>query len=87
MSQAEVLSVFRETLWIILKLTAPLLLISIVIGLIVAIFQAATQIHEQTITFVPKIIAIAFLLITTGSWMLSTLTEFFHRLVGLMAGL
>lgn len=87
MAQDEVLAIFRETIWLILKLSMPLLLVSIIIGLIIAIFQAATQIHEQTITFVPKIIALAILLVGTGSWMLSSLIEFFKHLMSLMAGL
>ena len=86
MTAESALLVFRETIWLILKLAAPLLIISILIGLIIAIFQAATQIHEQTLTFVPKIIAIGFLLIMTGSWMLTNLTDFFHHLMSLMVG-
>lgn len=87
MTQDTVLLVFRETMWMILKLSAPMLIVSIVIGLIIAIFQAATQIHEQTITFVPKIIAAALLLIATGSWMLTSLIEFFQYLMSIMTGL
>ena len=56
MSQGETLSIFKDAIWMILKLSAPFLLVSIVIGLVISVFQAATQIHEQTITFVPKII-------------------------------
>ncbi|MEA4892916.1 MAG: flagellar biosynthesis protein FliQ [Peptococcaceae bacterium] len=87
MGQSDVLLVFRETIWLILKLAGPLLLVSIVIGLLIAIFQAATQINEQTLTFVPKILAIAFILIVAGSWMLTNLTQFFHYLMNIMAGL
>lgn len=87
MNQGDVLVVFRETLWLILKLSAPLLLVSIFIGLIIAIFQAATQIHEQTLAFVPKIIAIAFILIVLGSWMITSLVEFFNYLVQIMIGI
>lgn len=87
MSQGEVLMVFKDAIWLILKLAAPLLIVSIGIGLVIAIFQAATQIHEQTLTFVPKIIAIAFILIIMGSWMLTGMTDFFHSMMSLMAGL
>ena len=87
MSQGDVLLVFKEAIWMILKLGGPLLLISMLIGLVSAIFQAATQIHEQTITFVPKIVAIALLLIFLGSWMLANLTEMFQSLLGLMTKL
>lgn len=71
----------------ILKLSAPFLLVSIVIGLVISVFQAATQIHEQTITFVPKIVAIAFLMIILGSWMLTNLTDYFTSLMNFMSGL
>lgn len=87
MQQGDVLTVFKEAIWLILKLAAPLLIVSISIGLIVAIFQAATQINEQTLTFVPKIIAIAFILIVMGSWMLTNMSEFFNSLINLMANL
>lgn len=87
MVQDDVLVVFRETLWLILKLSAPILAVSIVIGLIIAIFQAATQIHEQTLTFVPKIIATAFLLLITGAWMLTSLSDFFQYLMTLITEL
>ncbi|NLV86545.1 MAG: flagellar biosynthetic protein FliQ [Clostridiales bacterium] len=74
-------------MWLILKLAAPLLIVSISIGLLVAVFQAATQINEQTLTFVPKIIAIAFILIILGSWMLTNMSEFFNSVINLMASL
>lgn len=87
MEQADVLMVFKEAIWMILKLSAPLLIVSMLIGLIIAIFQAATQVHEQTVAFVPKIIAIAFILLISGSWMLANLSEFFTFLMDLMTGL
>ncbi len=86
MTQSETLTVFKDALWLILKLSAPLLITSILIGLVISVFQAATQIHEQTLTFVPKIIAVAVILVVSGSWMLTNLTEFFIRLINLMAG-
>ena len=87
MQQGDILTVFKEAIWLILKLAAPLLIVSISIGLIVAIFQAATQINEQTLTFVPKIIAIAFILIILGSWMLTNMADFFNSVINLMASL
>lgn len=77
MTTNEVVSVLYAALMVALKICAPLLIASIAIGLIVAIFQAATQIHEQTLTFVPKIIVIAVILVLAGSWMLGLLDEFF----------
>lgn len=87
MTQSEALSILKETIWLILKLSAPLLIVSIVIGLIISIFQAATQIHEQTLTFVPKIVAVALLIIILGSWMLTGMTDFFRSLMSYAAGL
>ncbi len=87
MTPDVVLSIFRATIWMLLKLATPLLLVSVLIGLIIAVFQAATQIHEQTITFVPKIIAIAMILLLFGSWMITNLQEFFIYLMQIMAGL
>ena len=87
MTQGETLTIFKDTLWLILKLSAPLLIASILIGLVISVFQAATQIHEQTLTFVPKIVAIALILIIAGSWMMTNLTDFFSYLVNLMSGL
>ena len=82
MAQGDVLLVFREAVWMILKLVSPLLLTSMLLGLLISIFQAATQIHEQTITFVPKLFAIAIILIVAGSRMITHLTEFSHAIIG-----
>ena len=81
MSQDSVLDVFRQALLI------SLLLVSIVIGLVISIFQAATQIHEQTLTFVPKVLVIALLLLAMGSWMMSMMDEFVQYLFRLIAAL
>ncbi len=85
MTQGEVLGVFQEAMLVAIKLAAPLLIVSIVVGLIIAIFQAATQIHEQTLTFVPKILVIALMLIGLGSWMITILTDFVNQLFTMMA--
>lgn len=85
MTQGEVLGVFQEAMLVAIKLATPLLVVSIVIGLIIAIFQAATQIHEQTLTFVPKILVIALMLIGLGSWMIAILTDFVNHLFTMMA--
>ncbi len=87
MTQGQVMQLFQSALLVALKLTAPLLLVSIAIGLVVAIFQAATQIHEQTLTFVPKVLAIALLLLAMGSWMMTTMNDFVSGLFTTIAGL
>lgn len=85
MDQGLVLEIFRSALYTGFKVAAPLLLVSIFIGLIIAIFQAATQIHEQTLTFVPKVIVICILLVAMGSWMITTFSELFNQIFELIA--
>ena len=87
MTQGDVLAILQESLLVALKLSAPMLVISIAIGLVIAIFQAATQIHEQTLTFVPTVLAIALLLIILGSWMMTLMDDLVQRLFRIMAGL
>lgn len=79
-----VMTVVKETVTKIMVLSAPFLIISVVLGLVIAIFQAATQIHEQTITFVPKLIGILVLMLICGPWILTTLVEFFRMILNLM---
>ena len=87
MSQGEVLDIFQQAILVTLKLAGPLLIVSIVIGLIIAVFQAATQIHEQTLTFVPKLLAIALMLLLLGSWMITTLSDLMQNLFGIISSL
>lgn len=87
MTQGQVMELLQSALLVALKLAAPMLLVSIAIGLVVAIFQAATQIHEQTLTFVPKVLTIALLLLATGSWMMTTMNEFVSSLFTTIANL
>lgn len=87
MSQGDILAVFQDSVILALKLAAPMLLISIALGLVVAIFQAATQIHEQTLTFVPKVLVIAVLLLVFGSSMMTMMNDFFTNLFNMMAAL
>lgn len=76
MTNDQVMDVFYEFFLLALKLGGPILVISMVIGIIIAVFQAATQIHEQTVTFVPKLFVIAILLLVFGSTMLVSLQEY-----------
>ncbi|MFT3951822.1 MAG: flagellar biosynthesis protein FliQ [Oscillospiraceae bacterium] len=79
MSETDIMSIMHEAMQVALKLSAPLLIASILVGLIVAIFQAATQIHEQTLTFVPKLLIIAVIFLAVGSWMANVLDDFFRH--------
>ena len=76
MTNAEVLDLLRSGIMVALKLSAPLLLLSMGVGVIIAVLQAATQIHEQTLTFVPKLIIVALVFLLAGSWMMETLQEY-----------
>jgi len=76
MTEGQVLDVAKEAIYTIIICSAPMLIISLVVGLIVSIFQTVTSIQEQTLTFVPKIIAIFVGLMIFGSWILTNLTEF-----------
>lgn len=80
MSQEVVLDLMREAFTIALRLAAPLLIVSLSIGLFISIFQAATQIQEQTLTFVPKVILIGLTLIILAPWMMTVIQEYVHRL-------
>jgi flagellar biosynthetic protein FliQ len=71
-----VLSIADQSVMVILMVAGPLMLISLIVGLIVSIFQAATQIQEQTLAFIPKIVAMLFGLILFGPWMLTKMLTF-----------
>ncbi len=73
-----------EALWLILMLSLPPLLASLVVGVVISLLQALTQVQEQTLTFVPKIIATILVLIITAGWMLDTLREFAGRVFDTM---
>jgi len=78
----DVVTITREALYTICITAAPVLLVSLVVGLIVSIFQTITSIQEQTLTFVPKILAIFVSLILLGHWMLNNMVEYMTNLWG-----
>ena len=80
MSVDNVVEITRTTLYTIILTSAPMLLISLVIGLAISIFQTVTSIQEQTLTFVPKLIGIFVMLMVLGHWMLNNMTEFMTNL-------
>ncbi len=75
-----VIDIAREALWLIIKCSAPMLLVSLVVGLIISIFQTVTSIQEQTLTFVPKILSIFITIILCGGWIMSNIVTFMTRL-------
>ncbi len=76
MDESAVVDIARDMLWLIIKVSAPLLLVSLIVGLIVSVFQTVTSIQEQTLTFVPKLLAIFITLMLTGAWIMNNITEF-----------
>jgi flagellar biosynthetic protein FliQ len=76
MDTATVIDLGRQALWTIALVSAPLLLVALGVGLFIGIIQAATSINEMTLSFIPKLIAMALALLLFGSWMLVTLVDF-----------
>ncbi len=80
MTPETVLDIGREALYLTMLLAGPLLLSALVVGLLIGVFQAATQIQEMTLSFIPKLAALVFALLIAGPWMLRLLMEFSTRL-------
>ncbi|MES2229529.1 MAG: flagellar biosynthesis protein FliQ [Pseudomonadota bacterium] len=79
MDATQVFTLGQQGLYMLLLVSAPILISVLLIGLVVSIFQAATQIHEATLSFVPKIIGAVAVLAVAGPWMLTTLVEYIQR--------
>ena len=80
MSQQDVINIARNTIWVIIETSMPLLLVSMIVGLIISLFQTLTSIQEQTLTFVPKLLAIFIALMIMGSWLLNTIVQYMTQL-------
>ena len=82
MSNDLALRLMGELLWTAILITGPILGLTMLVGLIISIFQVVTQIQEQSLTFIPKIITVAVVLVVFGPWMLRTLVQFASSLIG-----
>lgn len=71
-----------QAIWLVLKCSAPMLLVSLIVGLVISIFQTVTSIQEQTLTFVPKMLSIFLTLIICGDWILTNILSFIQDLYG-----
>ena len=80
MSDADVTQIALQTMVVAAKVAAPILLTALAVGFLISLFQAATQIQEATLSFVPKMIAVAIALLVTGNWVLASLVDFTHHL-------
>lgn len=81
MTADVVIDIAREVVWVIVKTSAPMLIVSLVVGLIISIFQTISSIQEQTLTFVPKFIAIMAVMVLAGGWILNSMSDLFVQLV------
>ncbi|MCI9119949.1 MAG: flagellar biosynthetic protein FliQ [Oscillibacter sp.] len=79
-----VTDVMRDAVGVVLKLGGPMLVLSMMAGVLIAIFQAVTQIHEQTISFILKVVIVVGVLLLSGSWMLTTLQEYAREIFEVM---
>lgn len=84
MSENFIQYIGKEAIFTALKIAAPILIVSMLVGLIISIFQAVTQIQEQTLTFVPKMISIIIILLILGPWMLRTMVNFIQTMINNM---
>lgn len=76
----DVVTIANDTLYLIIKVSAPILVVSLVVGLVVSIFQTVTSIQEQTLTFVPKVLSIFLAMMLLGHWMLTSMSDFLTTL-------
>ena len=82
MSQDKVVSLIVDMMGVTMKVALPMLLVGLIVGLLISILQAVTQIQEQTLSFIPKIIALVVVILVAGPWMLSSVTDWTHDLWG-----
>jgi len=87
MTPDTVMDVGREAMYLTMMLAAPLLLSALAVGLLIGVFQAATQIQEMTLSFIPKLMVLVFALLSAGPWMLNMLMEFTLRLFADIPGM
>lgn len=87
MTTSEIIGVFQAAILVTMKPAMPILVSSVLIGLVIAVLQAATQIHEQTLSFVPKLLIIAVVLILLGPWMMEVMSDFVTYIFSLIENL
>ena len=85
MDTVLVFDVMREAVGVAIKLSSPMLLLSMLVGMVVAVLQAVTQIHEQTISFILKLIVVVLVLLVGGGWMLETLQDYIRQIFMIIA--
>jgi flagellar biosynthetic protein FliQ len=86
MTSGDLITIMRDSLWVLFKIAAPLVGTSLAIGLIVSLFQALTQVQEMTLTFVPKVLAIGFIFMMLSPYISHTLEDYTHQLFNHIVG-
>ncbi len=76
MNQSQIMEIGAKAMWVTLEISLPILGVSLVVGLLVSIFQAVTQLQEPTLTFIPKILAVVVVIVVAGPWMMNTMLDF-----------
>lgn len=87
MSVSQVMEVMQAAMVVALKVAGPILVARMLVGLVISILQAATQIHEQTVSFVPKLFTIAVVMVVLGPWIMQTMNDFAQYIFGLIVSL
>jgi flagellar biosynthetic protein FliQ len=87
MDTTQIFDITRRAIFIAAEVSAPILIICLAVGIVISIFQAATQIHEQTLSFVPKIIIVLAVIIIGGSWMVNQISDFTKEVFDTIASL
>ena len=84
MDTSLITDVLREGMWVVIQIAAPMLLLSMFVGIVLAVFQGVTQIHEQTLSFVFKLTVVVSILLLNGGWMMDKLIEYAESLYALI---
>ena len=87
MDSDTAMHLLSETLLTAAKVSAPILLATLVVGVVISVLQVVTQIQEMTLTFIPKLMVVVMMFLMTGAWMMAVVVEFTKRLFGLVAGM
>jgi flagellar biosynthetic protein FliQ len=87
MTISKVMEIMQAAMLVILKIAGPILIASMLVGLVISILQAATQIHEQTVAFVPKLFTIAAVMILLGPWIMQVMNDFMKYIFSLIVSL
>ena len=87
MDSDTAMHLLSETLLTAAKISAPMLLATLLVGVVISVLQVVTQIQEMTLTFIPKLMVVVVMFLATGAWMMAVVVEFTKRLFGLIAGM